>query len=296
MYMKRIFHIHVILSALLFAACGSDEPLKHVVFADSPVMFNWISPADGSRAVPTVVDGVTYHIVFDDDKRNATITLDNFRLSPEAPSEIATFTNVEWTYESGSHEKRRIISSDILVSDGAPGASVTLTDVVIIYTESNDLSPEPSAGFYASYIVDGAYSVLSFPYKVYCFGTTTINPADSIAPNYVDYLPEYTVTLRPGTMQADMTVSHLEVGGMTFDMTITGLLLTLTPEGYDLKSNAATAVRVSASGVAITDIDLTAGAELRDRLVMTMNFKVNGTPWMLQAYLSPDLNELDRKR
>lgn len=289
MYMKctRFVILFALLSVLV--SCGSDEPFRNIVFADSPVMFNSIREAGQSSGSSRVVEGVSYYIVFDDELRNATLTINNFKSSPTAEPETAVFSNVEWTYGEGSHEKDRVIEAETLVSDGEPGAVVTLSNVMIVYSQANDLNPEPTAGFSAAYTVDGVYDVLSYPYAVYGFGTTTVSNPDSIALQDVDYDPIYRIDFHPGSMSADLRAEGLTLSGETVDVSIANLSLELTPDGYSLKSRVGSTVAVSSPAVRIADVELEASAEMRGRLDLTISFSLDGTPCRLDAYLSPDM-------
>ncbi|MCM1348177.1 MAG: hypothetical protein NC338_02085 [Firmicutes bacterium] len=278
----------------VLAGCGSDEPFKHLVIADSPEMFNVVAPAGGARGSASITEGVSYYITFDDEKRDATLTINNIQLSPSSPPEIITFSNIVWTYEPGSHEKRRIIEAAELHSDGAPGADVTLTDVVIIYTESNELNPEPTAGFYASYTVDNLYRVTSYPYRVEAFGTTTVSNPDSVVQHMIYYDPVYAISFNPRNFTASIHVASLELAGSgesLVDLDISGLKLGLDPEGYTMQATSSSKV-VASTGADVSLGDLSATANLRDQLDLTFEITVNGKQYLVEAYLPPDLNAL----
>lgn len=281
------------MAALLLSGCGSDEPFKHVVFADSPEMFTSITALNGSRQAEAITEGVSYYIVFDDEKRNATLTINNFQASPESQGEIITFTDVEWTYEPGSHEKRRIIKADVLHSSSGPGADVTLSDVVIVYTESNEMSAERTSGFYASFVVDGIYKVMSYPFKIYGLGTTTVSDAeDGPAGQNIDYDTEYAISLNPSAMRASIEINGLTLGDETVDLTIGSLKLTLTDVGYDIELGSGNTVVVKNCDLKPVIKSLKASADLREDLALSFEVDMGQKSYSVDACLSPDLNEI----
>jgi len=270
-------------------ACRSEDPFKKVVFADSPEMFNFITPV-GRSSSSYIVDNVSYNIAFDDDKKKATVTINNLKLSANVPGEIMTFSNVDWNYVSGSHETQRAIRVPMMSSD-SPGNGFTLTDVEIIYSESNESSNVPTAGFYASYVVNGAYSVLSYPYKIYADGTTTVRTDKYIMPQAVDYEPVYVLSLHPENMSLDMNVRNMDIDGARLDFSISGIAMTLTDEGYNLDETERTAV-TAYNGTSINVSDISGVAVLRDELNLTMTVEYMNMTYYIEAYLSPDYNKM----
>lgn len=277
-----------ILFTLILGSCRSDEPFKHVVFADSPEMFNFVLPS--GRTAAFITDNVSYNIVFDDEKRKATLTINNLRCSPEEEGTIVTFSDVDWTYVEGSHEKQRSISRPMLVSD-SPGDGYNLTDVEIIYSESNELNRNPSAGFYASYTVNGAYSVMSYPYIVYAEGTTTVKTEGDVMPQLVDYSPLYKLDLRPSVMKLDISVKDMEIAGERLDFSISGIGMSLTDDGYTLDGNDIIHVEMS-NGKAVEVRDISGVAVLRDQLELVMELVYEGKTYNVEAFLSPDYNKM----
>lgn len=280
-----------VLSALTFQGCRSDEPFKHVVFADSPEMFNLITyDGKGSRGAGEIAENVSYYIVFDDVKRNATLTINNLRTDNGERGIIATFSDVTWTYEPGSHEKRRIIECAELQSDPNPGADITLTDVTIIYNETNELDPEPSAGFYASFVVNGTLKFTAFPYEVYADGTTVIAARASEAGRDIDYDATYRLTFDPQSMEATLSVDNFDVDGVECEFEISRLSLILSDKGYELKSSGVSVV--NSSDAALNVESVSANAELRGNLIVEMELSVGGKAYGVEATLSPNRSVL----
>ncbi len=277
--------------ALAFTSCshGDDEPFKDIVIANSPEMFNLVT-REGSRANPEVTDGVSYYIVFDDVKRKAELTINNLRTDKSSTGLIATFSNLDWTYEPGIHEKRRIIEADVLTSDN-PGYDITLTDVTIIYTESNEMSEIKAGGFYASFVMNSTYSFMSYPYDVYAQGTTTVSWTRSSTQDHIDYEPKYRIRLAPSTMTADLSVEGLVLDTRKVDFKLSGQRLGLTAEGYTLTLPSSATV-TDADGSQVVIKSLSAHADLRDELDIDAKIEVDGTEYTVSAFLSPDLNVL----
>ncbi len=286
--MKTVRLFIMFLSIVSLWGCGSDEPFKKVVFADSPLMFNFITPAGQQSSY--VAEDVSYNIVFDDEKKTATLTINNLKWTQADAGMIATFSNIDWTYVTGSHEKQRAIIAPVLTSDN-PGIDVALTDVVIIYGESNELNNAPAAGFYASYTVNGAYCVLSYPYQVYADGTTTVMNDSDIMPQLVDYDPVYILNLHPSGMTIDVDVQGVEIAGTRLDFNVTGLTMKLTDVGYDFGISRPVAVTTT-GGTAITINKLSASANMRDELDITMEVALDGESYIIESYLAPDYNKL----
>lgn len=278
----------IFVSVLFLMGCRSEEPFRHVVFADSPEMFNFVTPSGRTKAF--ITDGVSYNIVFDDEKRMATLTINNLRFSPEEEGRIVTFSNIEWTYVAGSHEKQRAIKAPSISSDN-PGDDCTLTEVEIVYSESNELNDNPSAGFYASYTVNGIYSVLSYPYTVFAEGTTTVRSETEIMPQLVDYEPLYKLDLHPSSMTLDMTVKDLDISGKKVGFTLRGIAMTLTDDGYTLEENESVKLTLN-GGETVLVKNVSGNAVLRDELNLVMELIHDGMTYYVEAYLSPDYNKL----
>lgn len=287
--------ISILLLSVGLASCRSDEPFKNVVFADSPDMFNVVTPVGGSRGVAQVVGGVTYHIAFDDEHRNASLTISNLKVSPDDEGIIVTFPEVDWTYEPGSHEKRRIIEAPELHSSAGLGGELTITDVVIVFTQSNMLSDEKTSGFYASYVVNGRYRIISYPFTVYSQGTTAVS-LDGSTERRIDYAPTYVVSFDPSTMTANLSVDKLTLGDRPLDFTIERLRLALTDDGYRLTSTPNTRVVGPTDAAAVPQIagELNATAELRNELDLDMTLSFGGADYHVEAFLTPDLNVVAR--
>lgn len=271
-------------------ACGNGEPFRHVLFANSPEMFNTVVPLDDARSSGYITEDISYHIVFDNEKRNATITINNLMVTPDGERMIATFDDVAWTYESGSHEKRRIIKADVLTTSGGPSAPVTLTDVTILYIESNDMNQVNTAGFYASYTVDDIYRMTSYPYAVCADGTTMVTSDGRSVDSGIYYDPVYIVRFDPLSQGASVSAYGVTLGGEVYDFRITGLELILTAEGYKLSMDQSAAVEaIGESGIA--DISgFMAEARLCDGLDMTFTAVTDAGRYDVKCFLASDLS------
>lgn len=286
--MKHTYAIFLVALAVAFlAGCRSEDPLRHFVVADSPLMFNVVTPLSG-RAAASVVDGVRYDIVFDDVARVATITISNLRCSEHDEGVDAIFSDIDFTYEPGSHQKQRIIEQKQINSLTDPGVPVTLSDVTFVYAESNELNPSRSSGFYAEFTVNDTYRVLAYPYEIYADGTTTVYSSVSAGRDEIDYDPVYTITLRPSEMTADVDIRGLTVDGSEHDIAVRGLTLQLQSDGYSLKMSGATQVSAaSLPGATLTGFNAT--ALLRDELNVNFELSTGSGNYIVEAFLSPDM-------
>lgn len=281
-----VISVIVLLSAFL-AGCRSEDPLRHFVVADSPEMFNVVTPLSG-RGTPSVVDGVRYDIAFDDVERIAVVTISNLRCAEHEEGVNAVFSDIEFTYGPGSHQKQRIIERDQMNSLTDPGAAVTLSDVTFVYTESNALNSIGASGFYAEFTVDGLYRVLAYPYVVYADGTTVVRKTGTAEGEAIDYDPVYTVRLNPDDKSADVDIRGLTLDGRKCDVTICGLVLKLLPDGYSLQKTDLTDV-VFSSPEPVELVDFNANALLRDELNINMSIKIGDRQFAVEAFLSPDM-------
>lgn len=291
--MKHTLSILLIaLLASIFGGCRSEDPLRHFVVADSPRMFNVVTPISG-RAVPSVIDGVRYDIAFDDVKRVATITISNLRCSDDDQGISAIFSDIEFTYEPGSHQKQRIIEQKQINSVTNPGVDVTLSDATFVYAESNALNLSRTSGFYAEFTVNDAYKVLAYPYEIFADGTTTIHRPEAGSGDFIDYDPVYTINLYPDEMKADVFIKGLSLDKNEHDVTITGLKLQLMSDGYSLAYTGLTKVSDSSlTGVQLTGFHGT--ALLRDELNINFGIKAGDNVYAVEAFLTPDMCKKSR--
>lgn len=214
------------------AGCRSPEPLDNIVRAESPDSFNFVSSI-GQRSSSVICGDVGYYIVFDDDKRKANVTITNLHFPDMEEPMIMTFADVDMTYTDNRHEKQRVICADALVSSDPVTEGVAITDVIIIYTQVNDLDPNGNDGIYAKYTVDGRYTVTAYPYCIFADGTTIVeNLTDET--RIVDYRPTYKILLSPDDMTAGLFVENLKLGGTLADLSYGPLRLSIDDSGYSL--------------------------------------------------------------
>ncbi len=292
--MKPSHNILLLFLSVIVSACGSDEPFRHVVFADSPKMFSSVTDLSGVRSASVITEGVSYNIVFNDEPRQATLTITDLQIAPAGERIIATFTDLEWTYEPGSHEKQRAIRADELHSSGSPAADVVLTDVSIVYTESNEMNPNATAGFYAEYTVNGSHHVVSFPYSVLADGTTTVREAvdGSLVTDDVLYDPVYVVSFDPAAMVATLVSEGLVVDGKAADFELSGLRLGLDGRSYSLSTTSTTRFAPADGGSRWRFRDFNAHADLRDELNFVLELADDSLSVVVEGFLSPDLSTL----
>lgn len=270
----------------VFSACRSSDPFENIVSTDVPRGFNCVSVA-GARSLISIFDDVTYAIVFDDTKRVANLTISNLRVDDDQPPMTLTFTDVPMSYTSDRHEKERIIKADVLVSDFPATQGIAITDVEIVYTRSNDLDPNNTSGIYARYVVDGRYQVTAYPYNMLADGMTRIDE-NVDGQEYIDYNTVYYIDLYPSTMTADLAVVGLSVGGTKKALKISGLKLSLTEDGYVLESGSRTLC--TGDGVVVLK-SLTSEAQLRDELRLEIFLSIDGIPYRISGFLTPNLSK-----
>lgn len=266
------------LSAYILGSCSKSEPFDNVVMAEATGMFNYVTSV--SRVSDGVVsEDVGYLIVFDDESRLCNITISNLRLSSGGEPHIYTFTDVPWDFDQNRPEVTRVIELEALTGrDGA--GEVTLTDVMMMFVQSNGMSRYGGDGLVAEYVVNGMYKVMAYPYETIGQGTTRV---DHEGDESVDYEVAYYVQLDPRTMTSDVEIGGLELDGVKHDFAVSDLKLTLTPAGYELSADAATAV-VGLTGVSLDDFLAT--ADLTDELKVDMTLRASdGRVWRVAAFL-----------
>lgn len=270
---------------LTLAGCRNSDPFENIVTADMPRAFNYVTSVDARSGSGSVFDDVTYSIVFDDTRRTANLTISNLRVSEDATPLTLTFSDVEMTYTSDNHEKERMIKADVLISDDPVNSGTAITDVEIVYTKSNDLDPNGTSGIYASYVVDGRYQVMAYPYSILADGTTRVDVVGGEA-EQIDYAPVYRLSIRPSQGRADLTVDGLSIGGCRMSLSFHGLVFALTDDGYTLDMGDS----VSCNGdVAVDLLSFSATARLRDELRIEMVVCVDDVSYRVSGFLTPNL-------
>lgn len=278
--MRSLSIVIIMLSACIFGSCSKSEPFDNVVMAEATGMFNYVTSV--SRASGGMVsEDVGYLIVFDDESRLCNITISNLRLSSGGEPHIYTFTDVPWDFDQNRPEVTRVIDLEALTGrDGA--GEVTLTDVMMMFVQSNGMSRYGGDGLVAEYVVNGMYKVTAYPYETIGQGTTRV---DHEGDESVDYEVAYYVQLDPRAMTADVEVGGLDLDGVKHDFAVSGLklTLTLTPAGYELSADAATVI-LGLTGVSLDDFLAT--ADLTDELKVDMTLRASdGRVWRVAAFL-----------
>lgn len=266
------------MSFLLFS-CGSSEPFHNIVFADGSDSFNRIIDLRRSAATDKIYGG-GYYVTFDDEHRTAQLTISNLKIADDIEGVTLTFDNVPWNYSSSNHQKQRVISIDELISEDAQYGTIRLTDVVIVYSESNDMDQFASHGLYATYVVNSRFRVVAYPYHVFAEGTTRF--VDLSGSDWYDYTPIYIIDLNPETESAAMKIYDIMGGNITID----DLSMEFTDDGYRLIPFSHTKTE-SALGE-ITNIEIQ--SHLHDRLDVKFTLSRHEGPISVEAFLSPNLS------
>lgn len=265
------------------ASCGSSEPFHNIVFADGSDTFNRVTDIMRSSLGDGIYQG-GYYITFDDEQRTASLTISNLKVSDADEGITLTFDNVPWNYSESNHQKQRVISADELIGEDPQYGTIRLTDVEIIYSESNDLDFYTSNGLCASYIINSRYQVVAYPYHVFAEGTTRVSTGSGNTA--YEYSPIYYITLDP-----EQRIASIDIKGLTDDkIRIDNLELEFTDYGYILKSDDATTMRSSEYTLNL----LYGESHIHDRLELRMQLKDgNDNQVYVDAFLSPNLSEVN---
>lgn len=285
---------HVQLFILLIAiqavvvSCRSDDPLKKIVIADSPASFNYVVNVGRAASDGAVFHDAGYYMVFDDEVREVNITISNLQCAPGQSPVTVSFSGVPFDYDVSKPGKQRVIECDALVPDGVVPGDVTLTDVTIVYSQSNVFDSHGSDGFYARYTVNGNYRVMVYPYEVFGHGTTRVI-TDGQTSDLIDYEAVYVTTLAPKDMSASIEISGLPMLGDGVLVRISGLELTLTDAGYDVGYVAGRTSLFVDDGTVAEIGRLTGVADMRDRFELDMDVTLAGKDYRISAFLTPNL-------
>jgi len=287
MDMKFIRLCILLVIASLASACGGEDPIGKLVFADSGKSFNLISGL--SKGASVVCDGVGYSAIFDDVNLTAVITISNFRLDSGDEPVTFTFSNVDWVFGTASHVSQRVIQASRLVPDDDFGTAHVFTDFIMVYSQANEFDKFGSDGFYVSYTVDGSYTVMAYPEQMLCQGTTRVVDL-ATGRDAISYKTKYHLTLSAGhECCADMNITELPMLQGVSSMSLSSVDVTLTRAGYDMLSASST--RFIAHGQADAGLEsLVASADMLGELNIEMRFIIGGTPYKLEAYLTPNLS------
>lgn len=276
--------------AVISSGCRSSEPFDQITRAANPQAFNYVTNSVG-RAAPRVYSDAGYYIVFDDENKLASITISNIRVPGSDVARTLTFTDVPMDYSHNSHQVERVIEADRLISKDPVNIGMEITDVTIVYIQSNSLDPNDTDGIYARYIIDGIYTVTAYPYRIYAEGTTRVDDLQSMSTSY-DYKTTYSIDLDPDNLSASIRISGLVLGSSLPDITVSQLQFAIIDNGYRLEMTPET--KVSAMGSTECDLavdDLTVNAMLRGELRLDMRVSENGSSYQVAAFTTSNLTK-----
>lgn len=277
----------LIFVAVAMSGCRGSEPFDKITRAGSPEAFNYVVQPM-ARTSGQVYDDAGYYIVFDDENKVATVTIANLRVPGNETPRTLTFKDVPMDYTRNNHQVERMIVADRLVSQDPVNRGTAITDVTIVYTQSNDLDANHTDGIYARFTVDDAYVVTAYPYAIFADGTTRVDDLSDMTTLY-DYTATYDLHLDPTTMTARMTVKDIEIGGTATDIEFSGLGLDLTDNGYRISFDEKSKID---SDMEISVIEFNAEAGLRTELDLDFIVELaNGGKYRVTAFLTPDLSK-----
>lgn len=281
----KLFIISLLMLPVV-CGCRGSEPFDNIVRAETTHAFNYVT-STSQRGGAAIYDDVRYYIVFDDDKRTANLTISNLRFPGEDTPLTLTFSDETMTYTSNNHEKQRIIKADALTSTDPVTDGTVITDVTIIYTESNALDPNGTEGIYARYTVDGRFVVTAYPYYIFADGTTVIDNL-SEGGQMIDYDVTYRLSLNPDDMTAKMKICGLKFGNACADIVLSPLRLDLSDNTYVLSFTSATQC---SSDVGIDVSSFSSSANLLDELKIDFDVLADDKSYHVGAFLTPDLSK-----
>lgn len=279
---QLISRVSILLSISLFAACSAPEPLDNVVVAENPETFNYVTSLQRAVSQPEIFNEAGYYIVFDDDAREANITISNLVVEDGQPPLTLTFDGATMDFTPNQHNTQRIIKADVLISNDPVNAGTAITNVTIIHSQANDLDPYGYSGLFASYCVDNRYLVVSFPYNIFLDGTTRINSPTETA---IEYDPTYRISLNPDAMTASFRICGLKLG--EYDnaaFTVPRLRLTLCEDGFSAESSGPIDVAINGERVTVESVSLT--TEQLNQLKYSMTIIADGTSYDVDGFLT----------
>ncbi|MDE5800438.1 MAG: hypothetical protein K2H74_05390 [Paramuribaculum sp.] len=279
---QLISRVSILLSISLFAACSAPEPLDNVVVAENPETFNYVTSLQRAVSKPEIFDQAGYYIVFDDDAREANITISNLVVEEGQAPLTLTFDGAKMDFTSNQHNTQRILKADVLVSTDPVNTGTQITNVTIIHSQANDLDPYGYGGLFASYCVDNRYLVVSFPYHIFLDGTTRVNSSSG---SVIEYDPTYRIALNPGDMTATLRVCDLTVGEYAnVNFSLPKLQLTLSESGFSATSTDPINVVIDGKKATVENVSL-ATHEL-NQLKYSMHVLVNGSEFDIEGFLT----------
>lgn len=289
--MKHTYVIILLLGAMqLFASCSSSEPNDNITVAVQPRMFSLVNDESRSGSSATTLDDVAYSIVYDDNTKECNLTISNIALgdNPEDP-EILYFEKVPWKYPVRQAGKALIIDEPAVTGKNHAGAEVTLTDVLIVYYQTNNMQQYACSGLYARYTVNSRYQVTAFPYGVLAQGTTV--SISETTEKKIDYEAIYELNFFPSIGEADLKIVGLQPGeGLSaLDVTIKRLGFTLTDDGYSLSMLPSTTVEVDGGASDFALAAFEGEADLRDQLKLRYTVSAADKYFSIEAFLTPNL-------
>lgn len=265
---------------------GSDDPEAKLDRFESARSFHVITPVGGSHGVYSVSDDVRYSFAFNDDERLVSFTIHNFCLSEDDVPCDYTFNNVPWVYSIGTPSVQRVINLDGLYPSLPENAPHSLTDVKIIYYEAKESSPNSVQGIAASFVVDGAYRFIAYPYSVVGEGTTvSTNKVNGESRMCYTTVAEVEFSPESGSAVVEMRGIHPDESDNVISFTLPGVSVRFTESGYVLGYTGAV---VPENGVTISEFhgEATMTDELYIRFMMTLD---SGGEYEVQCRLTPNL-------
>lgn len=187
----------------LFSSCGGGEdPQVKLVEAITPSSFSYVVDSDG---VGRVFAGPTYRVTFDDDKKTASISMENVRWDDDMQPASFGYSDVAWKFNPANDA--RVIDADMVLPDANGEPEITDLDVVM-YDPVECGNGLLLTGLSVSYTAPGNYRVTNVPYRTIFIGSTeTVDGRDNTSFVSTDII--YSVDIDPNRLVAAMKMQNV---------------------------------------------------------------------------------------
>lgn len=220
----------VLATSGLFSSCGSGEdPQAKLVEAITPSSFSYVVDSDGVGRVFTCP---TYRITFDDDKKTASISMENVRWYDDMRPASFGYSDVAWKFNPANDA--RVIDVGMAFPDATGGPEITDLDVVM-YDSVECGSGLQLTGLSVIYTAQGNYRVTNVPYRTIFIGSTeTVDGRDNTSFVSTDII--YSVDIDPNRLVAAMKMQNVAFaeGMPIIDMELGQLTVIPVDGGYEL--------------------------------------------------------------
>lgn len=231
----KISVIHI-LSTVAFGAmitmlssCGSDNNDNNYSSASMSDCYNYVYRSDAPMEGVTT-SGATYVVQFNNSDKTAAFGFTGLRMGASSSVEAATFANIQWSYDDRTGE--RLINAPTLTStDGRTTIQNLKLRYIRMVSAQSMLFYD---GMWITFDMDGQ-GVTVIPESIWYVADTEVTSPMGLP--YTTSETSYIVNLKPDEGKADLTInnpkfaaemptlSQMEFGGMSLQMTPTGYVI-----------------------------------------------------------------------